>query len=113
MTKTAWVELISTRVLGPCRVVFVAECRSANKSSDFLRLAAEHARAAALDGSGISLDVVVLIKPRTLPKTTSGKVRRSGVKQVGSDRCFKPRHVYQFTSRSNVEVAQRVGSQRR
>ena len=38
--------------------------------------------AAALAGSGISPDVVVLIKPRTLPKTTSGKVRRSGVKQV-------------------------------
>ena len=50
------------------RVVFVAECRSAKNSSDFLRLAAEHARAAALDGSGISPDVVVLIKPRTLPK---------------------------------------------
>jgi acyl-coenzyme A synthetase/AMP-(fatty) acid ligase len=94
--------------VSPCRLVFVAECRSANDSSDFMRLAAEHARAAALDGSGISPDVVVLIKPRTLPKTTSGKVRRSGVKQVGSDRHVEPRHVFPITSRNNVEVVQRA-----
>jgi hypothetical protein len=34
------------------------------------------------DGAGIAPDAVVLIPPRSLPKTTSGKVRRSGVKQA-------------------------------
>jgi 3-oxoacyl-(acyl-carrier-protein) synthase len=64
------------------RVVYVAECRSAKNSPGDLHAAAERARAGAMDGSGISPDVVVLIKPRTLPKTTSGKVRRSGVKKA-------------------------------
>ena len=38
------------------RVVFVAECRSAKHSGDFLRLAAEDARAAALEARPAETD---------------------------------------------------------
>ena len=67
---------------GCVRVVYVAEVRSVRTPVADLRAAADAAHAGAASGAGIAPDAVVLIPPRTLPKTTSGKVRRSGVKQA-------------------------------
>jgi hypothetical protein len=73
------VEEVVRRGVARKRLVYVAECSSANNSSNFLRWAAERARADAMDGSGISPNVVVLIKPRTLPNTEFGSY---GVKKA-------------------------------
>jgi hypothetical protein len=73
------VEEVVRRGVARKRLVYIAECSSANNTSDFLRWAAERARADAMDGSGFSPDVVVLIKPRTLPNTEFGSY---GVKKA-------------------------------
>jgi acyl-CoA synthetase (AMP-forming)/AMP-acid ligase II len=40
------------------------------------------ARAAARDALGLDLDAIVLIEPRSIPRTTSGKIRRSRCREL-------------------------------
>jgi acyl-CoA synthetase (AMP-forming)/AMP-acid ligase II len=47
-----------------------------NSSGD-LELIVEKMRRLVTEQHGISADAVVLVRPRTVPKTTSGKLRRS------------------------------------
>lgn len=71
---------VSDRATGTERVVVVAETRE----TDAAARAALHARAVAVtaDIAGASPDEVVLAPPRTVPKTSSGKIRRSAAKEL-------------------------------
>lgn len=62
-------------------VVLVAEAREATVSRDALTPAIHALRKAVLAADGVALHAVVIIKPRRIPKTTSGKVQRSKCKQ--------------------------------
>lgn len=68
------------RASGTERVVIVAETRETDQLVLAQLGAAAHEAATAI--SGTPPDDVVLVPPRTVPKTSSGKVRRSAAKQL-------------------------------
>ena len=88
---------------GRARMAYIAECRTEKISVKDLRDAADAARSGAFEGAGIAPDEVVLITPRSLPKTTSGKVRRSGVKQALATKTLKV--LYRNTWDAEVDPA--------
>ncbi|WEX74747.1 AMP-binding protein [Sinorhizobium numidicum] len=65
---------------GTERVVVVAETRETNETAR--ERLQERAREVATDIAGTPPDDMVLAPPRTVPKTSSGKIRRSAAKQL-------------------------------
>lgn len=65
---------------GTEKMVLVVETR-VEDSSDLQVLKADISTAC-LDVLGLPPDVVILVPPRTIPKTSSGKIRRAAVKQL-------------------------------
>lgn len=61
------------------QVIIAQEVRNPGDTGSFNEII-EHIRQAVLTEVGISLDEVVLTAPRTLPKTTSGKIQRRAVR---------------------------------
>ena len=77
----------AVETLGGCnaRVVLVAEVRDAGTSATVAAALAAQVRAAVSAAHGVTLTEVVLLPPRCLPKTTSGKVRRFMCRQLFLD----------------------------
>ena len=71
---------MTDRASGTERVVVLAETRE----TDAAARAALQARAheVATDIAGTPPDEIVLAPPRTVPKTSSGKIRRSAAKEI-------------------------------
>jgi fatty-acyl-CoA synthase len=65
------------RVEEPDEVVAVLEARHSSTSSDLV----DHVRRRVRETSGLELDRVVVAPPGTIPRTTSGKVRRSETRE--------------------------------
>lgn len=71
---------VADPVSGTERVIVVAETRETDAS---LRATLEsRAREATIDISGTPPDEIVLAPPRTVPKTSSGKIRRSAAREL-------------------------------
>jgi acyl-CoA synthetase (AMP-forming)/AMP-acid ligase II len=64
---------------GEERVVLVAEAKATSGGADAM---CARVREAVADAQDIHVDVIVLIQPRTLAKTTSGKVERQATKRA-------------------------------
>jgi fatty-acyl-CoA synthase len=64
------------RVEEPDQVVAVLEARASQATGDMI----EHVRRRIRETAGLELDSVVVAPPGTIPRTTSGKVRRSEVR---------------------------------
>ena len=60
----------------------VAEVRASEMPDDQAQEIERGVKSAIRQNLGISLDSLVLVKPRTIPKTTSGKVRRSECRRL-------------------------------
>ena len=69
---------VADGVSGTERIVVLAECRESEPG--VVAEARREIEVAIVDGIGVSPDDVVLVPPRTLPKTSSGKLRRSACK---------------------------------
>lgn len=62
-------------------LVYIAELKPEVKASQHQEVASA-ARAAISKDHGLALSVLLLVKPRTIPKTTSGKITRAGCKKA-------------------------------
>lgn len=71
---------VTDRISGTERIVIVAETREIDPSARAGLLARVHEVAA--DIAGTPADEIVLAPPRTVPKTSSGKIRRSAAKEL-------------------------------
>ena len=70
---------VSTKVGGSERLAVIAETSSGPEAARAEKAAIQ---AAVLAETGVSPAVVVLVAPRTLPKTTSGKLKRSAAREM-------------------------------
>ncbi len=71
---------VSDKVLGTEKLVVVAETRNAEKAAKELIASQIVAR---VDGQlGLPPDIVLMVPPQTVPKTSSGKIRRDACKQM-------------------------------
>lgn len=70
---------VSVRGNGSEKLAVVAESRLDTTATEAQKQAV---RMAVLDETGISPALVLLVRPRTLPKTTSGKLRRAEVRRM-------------------------------
>jgi 1-acyl-sn-glycerol-3-phosphate acyltransferase len=78
---------VTDRGSGTERVVVLAETREADTAARAALLARVHE--VATDVAGSPPDEVVLAPPRTVPKTSSGKIRRSAAKEL-----YETGHIY-------------------
>ncbi|MGB5889158.1 MAG: AMP-binding protein [Thermoanaerobaculia bacterium] len=65
---------------GTERMVLMAETRE--EEAEELEALRDRIAAAALDLTGVPVDEVVLVPPRTVPKTSSGKIRRAASREL-------------------------------
>ena len=77
-------------ILGGERLVVVAEVRRERLRRFDLDAIVEAVRAALLQNEGLQLTALVLARPRSVPKTSSGKLQRHAAKQMLLDGEFSP-----------------------
>jgi acyl carrier protein len=75
---------------GTERIVVLAETDAADLAAR--NLLQQRAREAALDAVGFPPDEVILVEPGTVPKTSSGKVRRSAARDMYQQGQLQPGH---------------------
>lgn len=74
-------------------LVYVAELQPGVKPDQYQEVVAA-ARAAISKDHGLSLSVLLLLRPRTVPKTTSGKITRAGCKKALFTKSLQVLHVF-------------------
>lgn len=83
----------SLQASGTETLVYVAEVKPDVKPSEY-KVVATTARVSIMSDHGLAVPLLVLVKPRTIPKTTSGKITRAGCKKALFGKTLQVVHVY-------------------